>query len=225
MTILNIETSTNVCSVAISHNNEIIWNKESYEGPAHSTLLGIFVNESFHFLKENNIQLDAVAISKGPGSYTGLRIGVSMAKGICFAQEIPLIAIDTLQIIAMAAQMAGAKTELLCPMIDARRMEVYCETFDKNLNAITPISAEIIDENSFKDINKSIAFFGNGAAKVSTTIQNPNAIFLENIHPLAKNMMTFAEKAFNEKQFEDVAYFEPFYLKEFITTTPKHKVL
>lgn len=225
MTILNIETSTNVCSVAISRNSEIIWNKESYEGPAHSTLLGIFVNEAFNFLKETNGKLDAVAISKGPGSYTGLRIGVSMAKGICFAQEIPLIAIDTLQIIAMAAQINGANTELLCPMIDARRMEVYCEIFDKDLNATTPISAEIIDENSYKNIDKSIAFFGNGAAKISTVIQNPNAKFLEDIHPLAKNMVAFAEKAFNEKRFEDVAYFEPFYLKEFVTTTPKHKVL
>ena len=221
--ILSIESSTQVCSVAVSKDGELAWNKENME-LSHSTVLGVYIAEAFRFVQENHFRLDAVAVSEGPGSYTGLRIGVSLAKGICFGLDIPLIALPTLKV--MAARFAPSAS-YLCPMIDARRMEVYTALYDENLNEIEPVQAMIVDENSFRDLlaQKEIRFFGNGMDKCKTVIQSPNAVFIDEVYPLASNMINEAENAFMRKAFVDTAYFEPFYLKEFQATTPKNKVI
>lgn len=226
--ILNIETATTVCSVALAKDGQLISHKEINEGYTHSENLTVFIEE---VLKEAEIkisELDAVAVSKGPGSYTGLRIGVSTAKGLCFALEKPLIAIPTLLVMTERAKscispLSSPISYLFCPMIDARRMEVYCALYDENLNAVKNISAEIIDENSFSEfLSKSkICFFGDGSTKCKPEIIHPNAVFLENIFPSAKNMIELSKKAFTEKRFEDVAYFEPYYLKDFVAGKKK----
>jgi len=227
--ILNIETATEVCSVAVARNSDIIFQKEENKGPSHAVLLGQFVNDAVEFLRTNSIKLDAVAVSCGPGSYTGLRIGVSEAKGLCFGLNIPLIAINTLELMAFGVLEAGFvdRSEYLCPMIDARRMEVYDTLFDSELNILKEVSADIIDENSFADILKDaeIVFFGNGAEKCKSVLQHTNARFLDNIYPQATDMTKLAIKAYDNQCFVDAAYFEPFYLKEFVATTPKNKVL
>ena len=227
--ILNIETATEVCSVAVSNENQVIFYKEETKGPSHAVLLGQFVNEAVEELREANIRLDAVAVSCGPGSYTGLRIGVSEAKGLCYGLNIPLIAINTLKIMAhgVLKQNNTDKDTLLCPMIDARRMEVYDTLYNNSLQELRPVSADIIDENSFSEFlpNKQVVFFGNGAEKCKTVLNHPNAHFLDGIYPKATDMVELAEESFVKKDFVDVAYFEPFYLKEFVATTPKNKVL
>lgn len=227
--ILNIETATEVCSVAVSNNSELIFQKEETKGPSHAVLLGQFVNEAVEYLRGKNIKLDAVAVSCGPGSYTGLRIGVSEAKGLCFGLNIPLIAVSTLELMAFGAVKSNRvdKSVLLCPMIDARRMEVYDAVFDYDLNILKEVSADIIDENSFADVLKDneIVFFGNGAEKCKNVLQHSNARFLDNIYPKATDMTELSTKAYETQSFVDVAYFEPFYLKEFVATTPKNKVL
>lgn len=227
--ILNIETATEVCSVAISKENEIIYYKEETKGPSHAVLLGVFVNDAVKELRKKHITLDAVAVSCGPGSYTGLRIGVSEAKGLCYGLDIPLIAISTLKIMAQGILSDNNidKDSILCPMIDARRMEVYDVLLNKNLDELRPVSADIIDENSFSEVLKdnNIIFFGNGAAKCKEVLPKENTRFLENVYPKASDMVKLANDAYNKKDFVDVAYFEPFYLKEFVATTPKNKVL
>lgn len=171
--------------------------------------------------------LDAVCVSKGPGSYTGLRIGVSAAKGLCYGLGIPLLSVGSLESMSNWAQ-ANFKNELadvsfFCPMIDARRMEVYAQLFDASLSELQPVSAEIIDENSFgSELEEGkVAFFGDGAAKCKDVINHPNAIFLEEFNPSAQGMISLAEAKFAAKQFEDVAYFEPYYLKDFVAGKPK----
>lgn len=227
--ILHIETATSVCSVAVSKNGRIIYKREESTGPSHASVLGVFVNDAIMELRKESIVPDAVAVSCGPGSYTGLRIGVSEAKGICFGLNIPLIAIETLKIMAVEIikNKSVSNDTLLCPMIDARRMEVYDVILDNKLNKLKPVSADIIDENSFDEFLKDnkVAFFGNGADKCKDIIKHPNAVFIDDIHPLAVNMVELAETAFRQKEFVDVAYFEPFYLKEFVATIPKNKVL
>lgn len=227
--ILNIETATEVCSVAVSKDNEIIFYREETKGPSHAVLLGVFVNDAMSEMRARNIQLDAVAVSCGPGSYTGLRIGVSEAKGLCYGLNIPLIAINTLKIMAQGVLEKEAIQEntILCPMIDARRMEVYDLLLNKDLEELRPTSADIIDENSFSDIlkEKKIVFFGNGAAKCKEVLSKENASFIDGTYPKASDMIKLANEAYANKDFVDVAYFEPFYLKEFVATTPKNKVL
>ena len=227
--ILNIETSTSVCSVALSKDGTVVFNRHNYDGQSHATHLGVFVQEALEYTKVNDLTLEAVAISCGPGSYTGLRIGVSTAKGLCYAKDIPLIAINTLEVLAceLLFDFNIDEEALLCPMIDARRMEVYAAIYDRALNALKPISADIIDESSYRELldNHKIIFFGNGAEKCNASLSHPNATFVADKHPLADYMIALAEKAFNAEQFVDVAYFEPFYLKEFVATTPKDKVL
>jgi len=225
--ILNIETATEVCSVAVFHGEEIIFQKEETKGPSHAVLLGQFVNEAIGSLRAEKIRLDAVAVSCGPGSYTGLRIGMSEAKGLCYGLNIPLISIPTLKLMAHSVSNIVEEPSLLCPMIDARRMEVYDALFDNRLNELRSVAADIIDENSFADflVNNKIAFFGNGAEKCKAVLQSPNAVFLDNIYPKAADMVRLAEEAYDNGSFVDVAYFEPFYLKEFVATTPKNKVL
>lgn len=223
--ILHIETSTEVCSVSASQDGASIFSKEDFNGPSHAVVLGVFVDEALSFIDNHAIPLDAVAVSCGPGSYTGLRIGVSMAKGICYGRNVPLIAIPTPEVMTVPVLLFQDLPEdaLLCPMIDARRMEVYAAIYDRSLKVKREIGADIIDENSYAEFlaEYPVYFFGNGAAKCREKITHPNAHFIENIHPLAKWMFPLAERAMAEKDFKDVAYFEPFYLKEFVASTPK----
>ncbi|MCD8030784.1 MAG: tRNA (adenosine(37)-N6)-threonylcarbamoyltransferase complex dimerization subunit type 1 TsaB [Bacteroides sp.] len=223
--ILHIETSTHVCSLAVSENGQNIFVKEDLEGPSHAVSLGVFADEALAFIDSRGIPLDAVAVSCGPGSYTGLRIGVSLAKGIAYGREVPLIAIPTLKLLCVPVLLYREMPEeaWLCPMIDARRMEVYTALYDRALGVKKEVSAEIIDENSFLDVleERPVWFLGNGAAKCREKITHPNAFFVEDIHPLAQMMSPLAERAFLDREFVDVAYFEPFYLKEFIASQPK----
>lgn len=225
--ILNIDTSTDICSVAIAREGHVVALRENDEGLNHSTLLGVYVDE---LLKGNNWRaddLDAVAVSMGPGSYTGLRIGVSLAKGICFGAGKPLIAVSTLEALARTIAEREGKDIYYCPMIDARRMEVYTAIYDREGHVIQDIRAEIISEESFADLlaARELLFFGNGSDKVKGILSHPNARFMDEVSTSAGNMAAIAERKFIGKQFEDVAYFEPFYLKDFVATTPKKKVL
>ena len=224
--ILNIETSTDVCSVAISDNGQVIFNKEDHSGPNHAVKLGVYVDEALSFIDAHGIPLEAVAVSCGPGSYTGLRIGVSMAKGICYGRDVKLISIPTLELMAVPVLLGEHPTEedaLIVPMLDARRMEVYAKVMDRALKEVRPIQADIVDAETYKEYldQHHVYFFGNGAAKCMETINHPNAHLVEGIEPLAKNMAPLAEKRFVEGKFEDVAYFVPFYLKDFVAKMPK----
>lgn len=227
--LLHIETSTNVCSVALSDGCRLIFEKISYEGPSHAALAGLFVEEALKVMKTEGATLDAVAISSGPGSYTGLRIGVSLAKGLCFGYGIPLIAVPTLKILAHTAVQTHVldSSALYCAMIDARRMEVYSAIYDAKLDVVRETEAEIITSESYAGYlgKNEVCFFGDGAAKCTEVICSENAYFLDDIHPLAANMIPLAEKAFAKKDFVDAAYYEPFYLKEFQATIAKNKVL
>jgi tRNA threonylcarbamoyladenosine biosynthesis protein TsaB len=229
--ILNIETSTEVCSVTISKDGELLYMKETVEGMSHSQLLTVFIEELF---AENNLelnQLDAVAVSKGPGSYTGLRIGVSVAKGLCYGLDIPLLSVNSLEIMGKYSALHLTKysneNALFCPMIDARRMEVYTALYNSKGEEIKPISAEIIEDNFlYEFMSKSkILFFGNGAEKCKKIITHSNAIFEGPEKTSAQFMQTLSEQKYNKKEFENVAYFEPFYLKNFVATIPKNKII
>ncbi len=228
--ILSIETSTKVCSVCVSENNKVLAYKELYKANSHATHLTVFIQELFNNLDNITIKdIDAVAISSGPGSYTGLRIGVSVAKGICYALSKPLVSVTSLLTLAFSQNeniKEFPKDTLICPMIDARRMEVYTTLFDSSFNQLGEISAIIIDESSFKDIldKKKIIFVGDGSTKCKEIINHPNAIFIDNQAPLATNMVKKATEKFKNKEYEDVAYFEPFYLKDFVVTTSKKKL-
>jgi tRNA threonylcarbamoyladenosine biosynthesis protein TsaB len=215
--ILLIETSAEICSVAIESDGKILNIQMSNDAMQHATHLPVYIENAIKLIRQQNITLDAVAVSAGPGSYTGLRIGVSTAKGLCYAIGCKLIAIDTLKIIATSLQQDIPANAIICPLIDARRMEVYTAMFDSNLNEISPAEAKIIDETSFSDINCPIYFCGSGAEKCSTVIKNPNAQFFTSVQPTANMMVSLAENAYRNNQFEDVAYYEPFYLKEFYT--------
>lgn len=224
--ILNIETSTNVCSVAVSQDGSCIFNKEDHEGPNHAVILGVFVQEALSFIDSHAIPLDAVAVSCGPGSYTGLRIGLSMAKGICYGRDVKLIAIPTLELMCvplLLGEKINEENALLCPMIDARRMEVYSQFFDKALKEVRSINADIVENNTYDDIlaQQPVYFFGNGAEKCHEVLTHHNAHIIEGIVPLAKNMYPLAEKRMANEQFEDVAYFVPFYLKDFVAKEAK----
>lgn len=211
--------------MAVSQDGASIFSQEDFKGPSHATTLGVFVDEALSFADSHAIPVDAVAVSSGPGSYTGLRIGVSMAKGICYAKDIPLIGLPTLEVMCVPVLLFRDLPEdaLLCPMIDARRMEVYAAVYDRALQPLRPTAADIVDEHSYAEFlaDRPVYFFGNGSAKCRETLQHPNAHFLENIHPLAKWMFPLAERAHARQEFKDVAYFEPFYLKEFVASKPK----
>ena len=224
--ILHIETSTDVCSVAVSNAGERIFNKEDHSGPNHAVSLGVFVDEALSFIDSHIIALDAVAVSCGPGSYTGLRIGVSMAKGICYGRGVKLIAVPTLQVLAVPVllqEQVQEENALICPMLDARRMEVYAGVYDRALKEVRPIHADVVDTETYKEYldDGPVYFFGNGAEKCMEAISHPNARFIKNVQPLAKYMSPLAEKRYAEQQFEDVAYFVPFYLKDFVAKLPK----
>ena len=224
--ILNIETSTNVCSVALSQVGVCLYEDVNMEGPSHAQVLAGYVKNAVSFADSHAIPIDAIAISKGPGSYTGLRIGVSEAKGVAYGRDAKLLSVPTLKLLTVPILLGHEELPedaLLCPMIDARRMEVYCALYDRALNEVVQTQALVIDSDSFKDYldKQPIYFMGNGADKCVETIQHPNAHFIKNIVPRAKNMIPLAEMAMAKEQFEDVAYFEPFYLKEFVATKSK----
>ncbi len=229
--ILLIETSTEVCSVGISVNGQLVSLKEKRDQKSHATKIALFIDE---ILRESSIRpqsLDAVAVSSGPGSYTGLRIGVSTAKGICYALGIPLIAIDTLQSLAQSFAdehhgMIG-KNDILIPMIDARRMEVYAAYFDSNGNRICPTEAIVLKENSFNDrTSAKIWLLGDGAAKTTNLFAHREDLNIINDYlPSAKHLTNQASQAFKKKEFADIAYFEPHYLKDFVAAVPQVKGL
>ena len=226
-TILSIETSTNVCSVAVAEDNHVIFHSEDFEGPSHAVQCGMFVQEALSFAESHAIPLDAVAVSEGPGSYTGLRIGVSMAKGVAYGRNVPLVSIPTLQLLCVPVLLYHEEipeNSLLVPMIDARRMEVYSAVYDRALKEIRPIRADIVDENTYAEYLERgpVVFFGNGSAKCKEVINHPNAIFIDGIHPLASNAAPLAEQRLRRGGAVSTAYFEPFYLKEFQATKPKN---
>ena len=228
-TIIHIETSTDICSVALSQDGLCTFHKENREGPSHARVLAPMVAEAVDMADSRGIALDAVAVSAGPGSYTGLRIGVSTAKGLCYGRNLKLIGLQTLEVLCVPV-LLNEKFEtlldgetLLCPMLDARRMEVYTALYDRALHPAQDISPLIVDEHTFCDVleHRRVVFFGNGAAKCKTVITHPNATFIDDIEPLAVNMLPLADKAMMLGQTADVAYFEPFYLKEFMAGTAK----
>jgi len=216
MYILNIETSTKNCSVSIAKSGKTILLKEIAEQNfSHSEKLHLFIDG---LLKETQIpykELAAIALSKGPGSYTGLRIGTSTAKGLCYALDIPLIAIDTLLVLA---KQINTQDALIIPMIDARRMEVYTAVFDRNHHKISEVEALVIDRNSFNEVSQKAYLIGDGASKCKEVLSDENFIFLDEIiYPSAREMSEISFEKYQNQQFEDLAYFEPFYLKEFFT--------
>lgn len=226
--ILHIETSTNVCSAAVSDNDMVLEHFEDYKGQNHAALLSGYIKQCLDYLKEHELKLEAIAVSIGPGSYTGLRIGLSEAKGLAYALDIPLIGIDTLKIMATSVMFNHDidPEALFVPMIDARRMEVYTSVLDLGLNEKMKPSPLILDENSYAQWldNGPVVFFGNGSDKAREVIKHPNARFIANIHPLASDMLALAEMAYRRGEFLDLAYSVPAYLKDFQATTPKNKI-
>lgn len=224
--ILHIETSTKVCSVAVTEDGSTLFEKIDKDGPSHAVQLGVFVDEALSYTDNHGIPFDAVAVSCGPGSYTGLRIGVSMAKGICYGRSLKLVSVPTLELLCVPVLLCNEELPedaLLCPMIDARRMEVYAAVYDRALRPVRPVGADIVDGNTYKAFldEHPVYFLGDGAEKCKTQITHPNARFLSDVQPVARYMGPLAEKALAAGRFEDVAYFEPFYLKEFVASKPK----
>lgn len=229
--ILHIETATDICSVALSEGEKVLSVREIAMGKSHAGVLTVYINEIFEETGISISTLGAVAVSMGPGSYTGLRIGTSVAKGLCYGLNIPLIAVPTLE-----AMYFGAKATLQCnnkengfyiPMIDARRMEVYKTVFDNVGNQLEETCAYIVNSDSFDSyFNKGkVYLFGTGASKLKPIINNANAVFIDGLIHSSVNMVNLALEKYRNKMYEDVAYFEPFYLKEFIATTPKKNIL
>lgn len=226
--ILCIETATPSCSVALAKDGEVLFEKVSSEQMSHSAVLAVYIEEALSILKEKNLSLDAVAVSSGPGSYTGLRIGTSTAKGLCFGFDIPLISLSTLSVLtAGAIRITQGEKAFYCPMIDARRMEVYAAVYDEAMNELSETEAVIVDENSFASFLEQgkVYFLGNGAPKTASILTSANAQYIDYPSPIAAEMVAMAEKAYANSNFVDKAYFEPFYLKEFVATIAKNKVL
>lgn len=224
--ILHIETSTKACSVALSENGSLIFHKEDIEGPNHSVVCGVFVDEALSFANSHAIPVDAIAVSEGPGSYTGLRIGVSLAKGVCYGRDLPLLSVPTLKLLCVPVLLGKEELPedaLLVPMIDARRMEVYSAVYDRALQEVRPIGADIVDADTYLPYLEKhpVYFFGDGAMKCKNVIQHTNAHFIEGIIPLAKWMFPLAERSLHLGEKQDVAYFEPFYLKDFVAVKSK----
>lgn len=233
--ILSIETGTDICSVALANDGELMALRESDEGRDHAKKVALFVDE---LLRETGVQptdLDAIAVGKGPGSYTGLRIGVSFAKGMCYALNIPLISIGSLDALSEVAREdfdAGIldiedeewSAARLCPMVDARRMEVYTQIFDNECKPLSDVVAEIVTDESFKTWREGgqLVIFGNGAQKCAEVLSDAICV---GVSPSARGIVRLAEQAFNDGKFEDLAYFEPFYLKEFLVIPSKKKLL
>lgn len=244
--ILHIETSTNVCSAALSKDGFLLYEITDHgdnKGSNAAEKLGGFVSEALNKAKDSELKIDAVSVSSGPGSYTGLRIGVSMAKGVCYGSDANLISVPTLELLCVPILLSDriryttytdGQTEnltaeldddaLLCPMIDARRMEVFAAVYDRALNAVRPTQADIVDATTYRALldEHVVYFFGNGAAKCMETINHPNARMISNVEPLAKYMLPLADKRFTQGKMEDVAYFTPQYIKEYQAKMPKN---
>jgi len=218
--ILNIETATRNCSVSIARDGGVITLKEVAEsGYSHAEKLHVFIEEALLESQLRFSDLQAIAVSQGPGSYTGLRIGVSAAKGLCYALNIPLIAVDTLQVLASQVQLNEG---LIVPMIDARRMEVYSAIYNTQFHQVRGVEAQIIDENSFAEYRQNLYFVGDCQSKCQEVLKAENHFFLtETEFPSAKEMATISHQKFTQNSFEDLAYFEPFYLKDFVGTIAK----
>ncbi len=223
--ILHIETSTEVCSVAVSEDSHCIYHEEDHSGPNHAERLGSMVDEALSFTDNHAIPFDAVAVSCGPGSYTGLRIGVSMAKGLCYGRDLKLIAVPTLELLAVPVLLREGLEDdaLLCPMLDARRMEVYAAVYDRSLRAVRPVGADVVEADTYKEWLDAhpVYFFGNGAKKCMDVVNHPNAHYIDGIEPIARWMQPLAERRLLDGKTEDVAYFVPFYLKDFVALKPK----
>ena len=224
--ILSLETATSACSAALHRQGNLLAYAEVTGEKSHSQRLTLLIEQLLDNAGLTFSQLDAIAVSKGPGSYTGLRIGVSVAKGLCLALDKPLIGINTLEALALQVTACHADTShsLFCPMLDARRMEVYTAVFDNHLQSVMPTTALILDESSFAEFleKQPVFFFGNGAGKLKNLLSHQKqAFFLEDLHPSARQTGTLASRQFEKQQFEDTAYFEPYYLKEFMGTLSK----
>ena len=225
--ILNIETSTEVCSVALTSEGQVLDHRENYEGQTHATLLSQYVKEMLEYARTREMKIDAIAVSIGPGSYTGLRIGLSEAKGLAFGLQVPLIGVNTLQLMTVGTMFNHFIEEdnvLYVPMIDARRMEVYTAAYNAALEPVVAPQAMILDENSFGDLLEqgyTLVVMGNGSDKARQVLTHDRVRFIGGIKPVAVEMLALAEKAWREQQFLDVAYSTPLYLKEFQATKPK----
>jgi tRNA threonylcarbamoyladenosine biosynthesis protein TsaB len=233
-TILNIETSTEVCSVALTSEGQVLDHRENYDGQTHATLLSQYVKEMLDYARTREMTIDAIAVSIGPGSYTGLRIGLSEAKGLAFGLNVPLIGVNTLQLLTVSTMFNhfieenGEKGTLYVPMIDARRMEVYTAVYNPALEAVLEPQAMILDEHSFENLlgqGYELVLMGNGSDKARQVLICDGVRFIEGIKPVAVDMMALAEKAFREQNFIDVAYSTPLYLKEFQATKPRNPIL
>ena len=228
-TILNIETSTEVCSVALTSEGQVLDHRENYEGQTHATMLSQYVKEMLDYARSREIKLDAIAVSIGPGSYTGLRIGLSEAKGLAFGLQVPLIGVNTLQLMTVSTMfnhfIEDEEPLLYIPMIDARRMEVYTAGYNAALEPVLEPQALILDENSFGDLLQqgyTLVMMGNGSEKARDVFKSDRVRFISGIKPVAVDMLALAEKAYREQNFIDVAYSTPLYLKEFQATKPKN---
>lgn len=229
-TILNIETSGRICSVAITKDGAVEYQLEDHEGMKHAERLAPFVEQCMKELERKEEKLDAVAVSIGPGSYTGLRIGLSLAKGLAFSLGIPLIGVSTLEMLAVKVMFRNydfTGEELLVPMIDARRMEVFTGVYDFALKSREKAGPKILDENSYREFLDAgkVYFMGDAVEKAKSVINHPNAVWIGGIEPVARDMIALSEKAFRENRFLDIAYSTPEYLKEYQTTMPKNKVI
>ena len=229
--ILNIETSSKNCSVALTAEGMILTHLEDLDGRNHAALLSGFIKHCLDFAADKEINLEAVAVSTGPGSYTGLRIGMAEAKGLCYALNIPLIGVDTLELLATRVMFSSLDIDpdtIFVPMVDARRMEVYTGAFDFGLNRLMEEGTLILDENSYADLlatGRPVLFFGDGSAKAKELIKADNATFVDDVEPLAVDMIALAERHYAQRNFLDTAYTVPNYLKDFQATRPKNKVL
>lgn len=227
--ILNIETSTDVCSVALSRDGQILFSEVDKEGPSHAKLIGPFIDKALKVAENLELKPDAISVSSGPGSYTGLRIGVSIAKGVCYALGIPLISIPTLDLLSdmFINSIEHSENILIRPVLDARRMEVYTGLYNGKGICIESAKALIVNESSFEAelTEKLVYFVGNGSAKLRNVLHSQNARFVDELKPLAEAMVKLAEVSYNKSNFVDVAYFEPFYLKEFVATVSKKNVI
>ncbi|MDE6300686.1 MAG: tRNA (adenosine(37)-N6)-threonylcarbamoyltransferase complex dimerization subunit type 1 TsaB [Muribaculaceae bacterium] len=225
--ILNIDTTTAVCSAALTAEGQILCHAENFEGRNHAALLSDFIKKCLDFAAERELHLDAVAVSVGPGSYTGLRIGLSEAKGLAFALDIPLIGISTLELMATRVMFSTDDVDpdsILVPMIDARRMEVFTAAYDFGLNALMSPRPLILDNDSYGELlatGRPVLFFGDGSDKARDVITAPNAVFVPDVVPLAVDMIALAERDFASRKFIDLAYSTPEYLKDFQATKPK----
>lgn len=228
--ILNIDTTTVVCSAALTAEGMILCHAEDFEGRNHAALLSGFIKKCLDFAAERELKLDAVAVSMGPGSYTGLRIGLSEAKGLAYALDVPLIGVSTLELMATRVMFSVDEIDpdsILVPMIDARRMEVFTAAYDFGLSALMEPQALILDENSYAGVlstGRPVLFFGDGSDKAKEVIKAPNAVFVPDVTPLAVDMVALAERAYARRDFIDIAYSVPSYLKDFQATVPKSKL-